>query len=48
MTHDEAKKTLEQSDAQIIIDEAAGTATIDGELTIQELQAVLQLLEYGA
>ena len=48
MTHDEAKETLEKSDAQIIIDDANGTATIDGELTIQELQAVLQLLEYEA
>jgi hypothetical protein len=48
MTHQEAKKILEQSDAQIIIDDDAGTATIDGELTIDELHAVLQLLEYSA
>ena len=48
MTHEEAKRALEQSGAQIIIDDEAGTATIDGELTIQELHAVLQLLEYGA
>ncbi|WGS88581.1 hypothetical protein ACQE3E_23320 (plasmid) [Methylomonas sp. MED-D] len=48
MTHQEAKQILEQSDAKISIDEDAGTATIDGELTIEELHAVLQLLEYGA
>ncbi len=48
MTHEEAKQLLEESDAQIVIDEDAGTATINGELTIEELHAVLQLLEYSA
>lgn len=48
MTHDEAKQILARSDAQISIDDDSGTATIHGELTIEELHAVLQLLEYGA
>ncbi len=48
MTHQEAKQILDESEAQIIIDDAAGTATINGELSIDELHAVLQLLEYSA
>ena len=48
MTHEEAKEILRRTDAKIIIDDELGTATIDGELTIPELQAVLQLLEYSA
>lgn len=47
MTHEEAKQILDCSDSLIIIDDDAGTATIDGELTIEELHAVLQLLEYS-
>lgn len=48
MTHEEAKKILETSDAEFIIDEDNGTAVINGEVTIDELEAVLQLLEYNA
>ena len=48
MTHPEAKAILEKSDAKIVLDEEAGTANIDGQLTIEEIQAVLQLLEYNA
>lgn len=48
MTHEEAKQILDSADAQIFIDEEAGTATINGELSIDELHAVLQLLEYSA
>lgn len=48
MTHQEAKEVIGRSSAQIVIDEQDGTATIDGEMTIEELQAVLQLLEYEA
>lgn len=48
MTHPEARAILEKSEAKIALDEEAGTATINGELTIEEIQAVLQLLEYSA
>lgn len=48
MTHDEARDVIMQSDAFISVDEDAGRATIEGELTIKELHAVLQLLEYKA
>ena len=48
MTHDDAKKILSESDADVSLDVEIGTATIDGELTIEELRAVLQLLEYSA
>jgi len=48
VTHPEARAILEQADAKIVLDEDRGTANISGELTIEELQAVLQLLEYNA
>lgn len=48
MTHAEAKKILSESSADVQVDEEQGTATINGELTIEELHAVLQLLEYNA
>lgn len=48
MTHAEAKKILSEASADVQVDEDQGTATISGELTIQELQAILQLLEYTA
>ena len=48
MTRQEANQILENADAQIVIDTHAGTVAIDGELTIEELQALLQLLEYSA
>lgn len=48
MTHAEARKILSESNADVRLDEAQGTATINGELSIEELQAVLQLLEYSA
>ncbi len=46
MTHDKAKDILSAAEAHVIIDEAAGTAIITGEVSIEELHAVLQLLEY--
>ena len=48
MNHPQAKGILEASDATIVLDDDAGTATINGTLTIEELQAILQLLEYSA
>ena len=48
MNHAEATKILAESSAEVLIDEDDGLATINGELTIQELHAVLQLLEYNA
>ncbi len=48
MDHAEAKQILAETDAEVLIDEDSGTARINGELTIQELHAVLQLLEYTA
>lgn len=48
MDHAEAKKILAESSAVVMIDEDDGTAAINGKLTIQELQAILQLLEYNA
>jgi hypothetical protein len=48
MTHNEARKILSESGANVVLDEENGTATIDGELTIEELSAILQLLEYSA
>jgi hypothetical protein len=48
MTHEEAKKILSESSAEVLVAEEIGTAIINGELTIEELHAVLQLLEYNA
>lgn len=48
MNHPQAKAILEKSEARIVIDEEAGTADINGKLSIEEIQAVLQLLEYNA
>lgn len=48
MTHDQAREILAESNATIEVDEDAGTATINGKVTIQELQAISQLLEYNA
>lgn len=48
MTHNEARETLQGSAAHIDLDEDSGTATINGTVTIEELHAILQLLEYTA
>ncbi|HET8695756.1 MAG TPA: hypothetical protein VFM33_13875 [Aquabacterium sp.] len=48
MTHQEAREIIDRSSAHIIVDEQDGSAAIDGEVTIEELQAILQLLEYSA
>lgn len=48
MNHSQAKAILEASDATIVLDDDAGTASINGTVSIEELQAVLQLLEYSA
>lgn len=48
MTHAEAKEILSKSDADVHVDEDGGTAVINGEVTILELQAILHLLEYTA
>lgn len=47
MTHQDALRILNESDASFVIDEDAGTAVINGEVTIEELHALLQLLEYN-
>ncbi len=46
MNHVEAREILSKSSADVQVDEDGGTAVINGELTIPELQAILQLLEY--
>ena len=48
MTHAEANEILSKSDADVQVDEEGGTAVINGEVTILELQAILHLLEYTA
>ena len=48
MTHDQARAIMEDAEATIALDEEGGTATISGTVTIEELQAILQLLEYKA
>lgn len=48
MTHYEAKKILAESEAEVYILGGLGTALIHGEVTIEELHAILQLLEYDA
>lgn len=48
MNHSEARAILAQAEAEIQVDEDAGTATINGTVTIDELQAISQLLEYAA
>lgn len=48
MTHDQARAILADAEATIAVDEEEGTATISGTVTIEELQAISQLLEYTA
>lgn len=48
MPHDQARAILADAEANIAVDKEAGTATINGTVTIEELQAILQLLEYTA
>lgn len=48
MTHDQARSILAEAEARIELDEEAGTATITGTVTIEELHAISQLLEYNA
>ena len=48
MTHNEARRILANADALIILNEEDGSAKIDGEVNIEELHAILQLLEYNA
>lgn len=48
MTHDQAREVLAKAEAKVVLDEEAGSATIDGTVSIEELHAILQLLEYGA
>lgn len=48
MTHDQARAILADAEATIAVDEEAGTATISGTVTVEELQAIAQLLEYTA
>lgn len=47
MNHDEARVILAAAEATIELDEEDGTATINGTVTIEELQAIAQLLEYN-
>lgn len=48
MTHDQARAILAEAEAAISLDEDAGTVTIKGTVSMEELQAILQLLEYTA
>jgi flagellar basal body P-ring protein FlgI len=48
MNHNEARKIISESGSEVVLDEENGTVIINGEMTIEELQAVLQLLEYSA
>lgn len=48
MSHDQARAILADAEAKIAVDEEEGTATISGKVSIEELQAILQLLEYTA
>lgn len=48
MTNDQARAILADAEATIAVDEVAGTATISGTVTVEELQAISQLLEYTA
>lgn len=48
MTRADAIAILKKSEADVVVDEEDATATINGTLTIEELQAILQLLEYTA
>lgn len=48
MTHDQARAILAEAEAAISLDEDAGTVTINGTVSMEELQAILQLLEYTA
>jgi hypothetical protein len=48
MDHEQARSVIANAEAKIVLDEEAGTATIKGTVTIEELQAISQLLEYTA
>lgn len=48
MTHNEAKQILDESNAEVVLDEETGLARLNGQFTIEELHAILQLLEYNA
>lgn len=48
MNHDQAREILAKAEAKIVVDDEAGTATINGTVTVEELQAISQLLEYTA
>ena len=48
MDHVEAKQILANASAEIEVDEDGATATITGTVSIDELHAILQLLEYNA
>lgn len=48
MTHTEAKSIIKDYGAEIKIDESEGFALINGIVSIEELQAILQLLECTA
>lgn len=49
MTHDEAKQILEQIDSQPPkFSRSMESVVLAGEYTIEQLQAILQLMEYNA
>lgn len=48
MSHEQARTILADSEATIAVDEEAGTATINGTVTIEDLLAITQQLEYDA
>lgn len=47
MTNDEAKNILQNSDFYFEFWDDYGGVTLDGEFTVEELQAILQLMEYS-
>ncbi|MDW5419168.1 hypothetical protein R6242_21575 [Iodobacter sp. CM08] len=48
MTHSEAQQIINDSEAEIVLDEEKGLARLNGEFTIEELHAILPRLEYNA
>lgn len=48
MNHQQAKEILKNAEGDICINDDEGTVRLDGEFTIEELHAILQLLEYTA
>lgn len=48
MTHTEAKKILDTADGDIAFNAEMDSVQLNGTFRIEELQAMLQLMEYSA